>query len=835
MLRRIERAWCSLRSVMVQMPTGTGKTYLTACCVREWLKQHGGEAWIVAHRRELVSQIQGSLEGALRSDEGKTEEALSLDIGKRIRTMSIQWLSRHYAEMETKPCLLVIDEAHHALAKTYKAVIDAYPDAKVLGVTATPCRLTRHGFTDLFDTLLQSWQYERFIAEGRLSLYDYMSVRADSESQRTVNGLTKRGADGDFSLKEMSEKLDVHPSISRLYDTVKRYADGKKGITYAIDIKHAEHIAAHYRSHGICAVAISSKTNAEERCQLIEDFRRGEIQVLVNVDLFGEGFDCPDVEFIQLARPTLSLAKFLQQVGRGMRVYDGKKYCLILDNVGSYRLFGLPSDDRDWQAMFEGRIAGKGLLVRDAEMPSMAFEAKHECTKSTTADAATEMIMVMTHEGLRSDLNDAYGYRIKPGEDGLMGIIDSEGREVLPYIYNKVELCPYGFARLHSRRKVDRMQPWIDLQNGVRFATKPRIENHGEWAFSTIDGVRFYPRVQTRMMDERSYVTSDALQYGLEDGLRWNKYYIPPAHPRRIFAFRDEMDQAQLFEDESHSYYIKEWLSPILKSTTIEAWRLDKRKWKRMVEQFEQRVAEREKNGNFPYPLRADTSQGYRLCDYQERTMETRIVRTEKGMYRVMVYDSLHRKWLSKGCFTAVSRAAYGIRVVRDERGKYLLRTWRFDRFSQTVDPAFDFAELLDDAYLHVNEGGRDYYVDIESKVRFDHKPELVRIGCVAFQRDGDLYFPFDARLDGKKAYRRGGICSDANVCFLGKQWVVLKDDDSLYAVRLRYCDGKRFIVSKRWGGSAFEGQYLLCYDGKHPAELKALSKQILMTDALAR
>ena len=820
---------------MVQMPTGTGKTYLTACCVREWLKQHGGEAWIVAHRRELVSQIQGSLEGALWSDEGETEEALSLDIGKRIRTMSIQWLSRHYAEMETKPCLLVIDEAHHALAKTYKAVIDAYPDAKVLGVTATPCRLTRHGFTDLFDTLLQSWQYERFIAEGRLSLYDYMSVRADSESQRAVNGLTKRGADGDFSLKEMSEKLDVHPSISRLYDTVKRYADGKKGITYAIDIKHAEHIAAHYRSHGICAVAISSKTNAEERCQLIEDFRRGEIQVLVNVDLFGEGFDCPDVEFIQLARPTLSLAKYLQQVGRGMRVYEGKKYCLILDNVGSYRLFGLPSDDRDWQAMFEGRIAGKGVLGREAELATMAFDAKRECTRSTTADVETEMVVVMTHDGLRSDLNDAYGYRIKSGEDGLMGVIDSEGREVLPSIYNKVELCPYGFARLRSRRKVDRMQPWIDLQNGVRFTARPRIENHGEWSFSTIDGVRFYPRLRTRMMDERSYVTIDALQYGLEDGLRWSVYFIPPTQPRRLFIVRDEMDQEQLFEDESHSYYIKEWFSPALKSTTLEAWRREKRRWKRMVEQFNQRVEERKKNGRFSYPLRADTSQGYRLCDYQERTMDIRIARTESGLYSAMAYDGLHRKWQAKGFYTAISHAAYGIRVVRDDRGKYLLRTWRFDRFSQTVDPTFDFAELLDDAYLHVSEGGRDYYVDVESKVCFDHKPELVRIGCVVFQRDGDLYFPFDARLDGRVAYRRGEICGDANVCFLGKHWVVVKDDDSLYAVRQRYCDGKRFIVSKWNADSTFEGSYLLSYDGKHPVKLRALSKQTYMTDAIAR
>ena len=200
--------------------------------------------------------------------------------------------------------------------------------------------------------------------------------------------------------------MNVQPSIERLCDTVMRYAANKKGITYAIDIAHAEHIAEAYRQHGINTVAISSKTPLEERKEIIERFKEtsidskpnyaslsltkpldtdvsnkadstdktdtplaqtNNIQVLVNVDLFGEGFDCPDVEFIQLARPTLSLAKYLQQVGRGMRVFEGKKYCLILDNVGLYRLFGLPSDDRDWQAMFEGRVAGKGILTEEVE------------------------------------------------------------------------------------------------------------------------------------------------------------------------------------------------------------------------------------------------------------------------------------------------------------------------------------------------------------------------------------------------------------------------------------------------------------------------------------
>ena len=343
MVRRVQEAFANHNSVMVQMPTGTGKTHVLAVIVGLFLKQR---VWVVAHRRELVSQVEDTL--------GRFFPALGPDA---IRVTSIQWLSRHYREIKEQPGLIVVDEAHHALAETYAEVMNAYPKAKKLGLTATPYRLNGKGFTDLFDTLLCSWSMERFIAEGRLSLYDYYSVKPDGADQLLVDSLQRRGADGDYLLKELNEVMDVRPSLERLCLTVKAYVPGKKGIVYAISIQHAEHIAAFYRGHGIRAVAISSMTPLDERKRLIERFKLAsrpsaakddEIEVLVSVDLFSEGFDCPDVEFIQLARPTLSLAKYMQMVGRGLRVAEGKSYCVILDNVGLYKRFGLPSVDRDW-------------------------------------------------------------------------------------------------------------------------------------------------------------------------------------------------------------------------------------------------------------------------------------------------------------------------------------------------------------------------------------------------------------------------------------------------------------------------------------------------------
>lgn len=379
--------WREYHSVMIQMPTGTGKTHLLASIVSSELNGGSKGVWIVAHRRELVEQIEETV----------ARYGISKEDG-RVKVMSIQWLSLHWEDMKNeKPSLIVIDEAHHALAETYKELWLHYPKAKKLGMTATPCRLNRKGFTDLFEVLITSDSIADFIRQGWLSPFDYVSIRPDSEDQRLVDSLSKRGADGDFQVKEMNSVLNRRPTIERLYESVRQYADGKKGIVYAVSISHARNIAAYYSEHGINAVAIDSKTPARQRKQFVEDFRKGNIQVLVNVDVFSEGFDCPDVEFVQMARPTLSLAKYLQQVGRGLRKTEGKESCMLIDNVGLYRLFGLPTAERDWQAMFEGRLAGKGYPVTNTRAVTY-MTATHVKNEALETNGLLETIL--SHEQL---------------------------------------------------------------------------------------------------------------------------------------------------------------------------------------------------------------------------------------------------------------------------------------------------------------------------------------------------------------------------------------------------------------------------------------------------
>ena len=783
MKERIEKALRLHRSVMAQMPTGTGKTVLLASVVESFLREHSNcNVWIVAHRRELVSQIRETIqrvfskthpfsltikedfsnhpvnsskitpslftlkEGStshpdpltlrgeggnrptrcsepLRSKDGgpskvspdcagwdrlgatclRPTEGLGDRLGERggdglgatsafsvnptsdmmpIKAVSIQWLSKHYDEIEEEPGMIVIDEAHHALAKTYKEMWERFPNAKFLGLTATPCRLNGKGFTDLFDVLVQSWSVPEFISKGRLATYDFVSIKSDGVTQRLIDSLQKRGADGDYQNKEMDMLLNKKPSIERLYQSLEEYGKDRKGIVYAINISHANAIAEFYREHGIAAVAIDSKTPSSLRKELIERFkassntsfsnhpvnsskitpslftikegstshpdplssgareetappRRSEplrskvggaskpspdcagwdrltdaclrpaeglgdhlgmsgaskvspdcagwdrltdtclragdglgatclraadgladgaadrlgdtclrpadglapIQVLVNVDIFSEGFDCPDVEFVQLARPTLSLAKYLQMVGRGLRVAKGKKNCVIIDNVGLYRVFGLPSQVWNWNAMFEGKLkVGK----RKETPKDREFFLMNEKQDDIQIHPDSEMMMVMSHEELLQTLQyrefvDSKGeFAIIKLPDGKMTVVNRQGEQVLePGDYYDMKLLDGNILFYRPRRKA---KCYYDLlakaviDDGTNVAEAPHVVNIKGWEFIEYNDI-FMSRTQEDFSLPYHPSQYDFLNYG---------YYM-------IFRFRPSAPGCQVW------------------------------------------------------------------------------------------------------------------------------------------------------------------------------------------------------------------------------------------------------------------------------------------------
>ena len=492
MKERIEKALRLHRSVMAQMPTGTGKTYLLTAVIDSFVEDNPNtKVWIVAHRKELVSQIEETIKKFYSYSSSKNKSLLV-----SVKAMSIQWLSRHYNEIEEEPGMIVIDEAHHALAKTYKEMWERFPKAKFLGLTATPCRLNGKGFMDLFGVLVQSWNIPEFISKGRLATYDFVSIKSDGVTQRLIDSLQKRGADGDYQNKEMDMLLNKRPSIERLYQSFEEYGKDRKGIVYAINISHAKKIMELYQEHGIKAVAIDSKTPAAERQADIEAFKKGDIQVLVNVDIFSEGFDCPDVEFVQLARPTLSLAKYLQMVGRGLRVAKGKKNCVIIDNVGLYRVFGLPSQVWNWKATFEGILKYSRKKETPKERDFFLMYGKQE---TMPVGQGSEMMMVMSHEELTQslryrefvDCNDDFAIIKLP--DGKMTVVNRQGEQVLePGNYYDMKFLRGNILSYRPRRKTvcyyDLLARFL-IDEDIHAKDAPEVITINEWEFVVYNGL----------------------------------------------------------------------------------------------------------------------------------------------------------------------------------------------------------------------------------------------------------------------------------------------------------------------------------------------------------
>ena len=489
---RIEGELRLHRSVMAQMPTGTGKTYLLTAVIDSFVSNNPMEkVWIVAHRRELVSQIDETVRKSHSYFASNTSSLLS-----SVKAMSIQWLMRHYDEIEEEPGMIVIDEAHHALAKTYKEMWERFPNAKFLGLTATPCRLNGKGFTDLFDILVQSWSVPEFISKGRLATYDFVSIKSDGMTQRLIDSLQKRGADGDYQNKEMDMLLNKKPTIERLYQSLEEFGKDRKGIVYAINISHAQKITKLYQENGVKAIAIDSKTPATERQQDIEAFKKGDIQVLVNVDIFSEGFDCPDVEFVQLARPTLSLAKYLQMVGRGLRVAKGKKNCVIIDNVGLYRVFGLPSQVWNWNAMFEGKLkVGK----RKETPKDREFFLMNEKQDDIQIHPDSEMMMVMSHEELLQTLQyrefvDSKGeFAIIKLPDGKMTVVNRQGEQVIePGNYYDMKLLDGNILFYRPRRKTVcyyDLLARVVIDEDIHANDAPEVITINKWEFVEYNGL----------------------------------------------------------------------------------------------------------------------------------------------------------------------------------------------------------------------------------------------------------------------------------------------------------------------------------------------------------
>lgn len=284
-------------------------------------------------------------------------------------------------------------EAHHAVANSYQKLWKFCPNSKKLGVTATPWRMNNSGFTQIFDAYIPSMSIKEFIQRGWLAAYQYYSIPNNSKIIKSIESIREFDLEGDYKSNILTQVFDTSKIRAQLYNSYAKNALGKKGIIYSISREHSEHICSQYRSHNIAIENIDSKTPARLRENIIKAFKNGEIDIIVNVDIFSEGFDCPDIEFIQLARPTKSLVKYIQQVGRGLRK-NGNKRCIILDNVGMYTRFGLPDEDRDWESFFYGNQINHSIEKTD----SRNNDNLKEWQTTDLSEGNEEMILIQNFE-----------------------------------------------------------------------------------------------------------------------------------------------------------------------------------------------------------------------------------------------------------------------------------------------------------------------------------------------------------------------------------------------------------------------------------------------------
>lgn len=348
-------------SVIYVLPTGGGKTALASVMAGSAAAK-GKRCLFLVHRRELIKQTQDAFTlsgihyGTIQA--GKATDPLA-----QVQIGSIQTVVRRLERLP-QPDLLIVDECHHARAKSWSRVIQ-WAGCKTVGLTATPCRLDGKGLRGHFDEIVMGPKMAELIRMGWLADY-----RIYAPSVVDTSGLHTRA--GDFKREELEALMDRGAIIGDAIDHYRRIAPGKQAIVFGVSVKHAERLRMAFEDARISSACIYGDMPIRERDRIVEAFRQEHIRVLTNVDIVGEGFDLPSVHCAILQRPTKSLSLYLQQVGRCLRPQEGKTHAIILDHVGNVRRHGFPDEDREWS-------------LDGAQKPRKEMDKKHVLVKQCPA------------------------------------------------------------------------------------------------------------------------------------------------------------------------------------------------------------------------------------------------------------------------------------------------------------------------------------------------------------------------------------------------------------------------------------------------------------------
>jgi superfamily II DNA or RNA helicase len=323
------------KSVCCVLGCGGGKSIIQATICR-LTNEKGKKVLFIVHRKELCNQIED------------TFRACGVDFNLTHIGM-VQTVTRRLDKMD-KFDLILIDEAHRSPSSTYKRIFEYYSYAIRLGFTATPIRLNEGGLGSVFDDIVEGVSTEWLIENNYLAPYRYYAVKlADTSKLKT-----KRG---DYDIVQVNELMEHTEIYAKTLENWEKICKDKKTIIYCSSIAASKNTIAEFKAHGYAAEHLDGSTDKKTRQEVMDQFRSGEVKIISNVELFGEGISVDDCECVILLRPTQSLSLFIQQSMRSMRYQEGKT-AYILDLVNNVRLHGLPDTKRKWKLDAKKRIKG---------------------------------------------------------------------------------------------------------------------------------------------------------------------------------------------------------------------------------------------------------------------------------------------------------------------------------------------------------------------------------------------------------------------------------------------------------------------------------------------
>lgn len=337
------------RRVVLVAPTGSGKRVMAIRSIAE-AEEQGRRCVFLVHRQELLNQaVETITDAGLRC--GVIKSGHRPNYRLPIQVASVQTLARRLDKIGRPFDEIHCDEVHHCRSKTWEAVLAAWPEARVVGYTATPARMDGRGLGKWFDRMVVGPFVRKLIEDGHLANY-----RLFAPSSVDVSGVGTVA--GDYNRSQLAAAVDQPRLVGDVVEHYRRLADGTQAICFAVNIAHSRHLTEAFAAAGISARHVDGETDQDERDQIMRDFAERRFSVLCNVEILGEGVDVAGIETVICARPTKSLTLHLQQLGRGLRPKPDGRAAVLLDHAGNSLRLGLPDEEHEWR-LTEDRVGGR--------------------------------------------------------------------------------------------------------------------------------------------------------------------------------------------------------------------------------------------------------------------------------------------------------------------------------------------------------------------------------------------------------------------------------------------------------------------------------------------